>query len=1077
VNWTRGSGDAVIVVMKLGSPVDAAPTDGTEYTPTSEFGVGVTTGPGNYVVYTGALAQVDISGLSESSTYHVAVYELAGSGVGTSGINYQQTAPLEGSRQTDPVPLGPVLSATSVAGVGATSATLGATVDADNGFPILARGTVWNTTGTPVTENLLAEGTAATGLFTHVRSPLPAGTRIYARGYATNASDITYSAESSFYTEPATQASAVSFTNVTGSAMRVAWTRGSGDAVLVVMRQDDAVTTAPTDGTEYTPSASFGSGQTTAVGDYVVYTGALSQVDMAGLSEDTTYHVAVYELAGSGAGASGINYIQIAPAIGNDTTPSTPGGVPELSVSTFSAVGATTATLGAVILTDGGEAITNRGTVWNTTGPPIAQNALLESGTTTGAFAHVRSGLPAASQIFCRGYALNVSGTGYADDTSFYTEPDADPTSLTFADITFRSMRLNWTPVPGLDSIVLAHKGAAVDGVPLDGIVYADSTSLGIGDQIGTGNFVIYKGAASQVVMSSLTATNTYHISIFAYAGSTYGATGINYRVSGSLTGSQMTASFLPGHNSSYGIQCADCHSHSGAGYFVPSGTNQQSLCESCHNPSGQASTMTNVALHVVNGTTVVDCGMCHEVHNNPGDITSYNAHTLTTTQNMAFIRADVSKYVPGGLTNAVFQSTNDYAYAAASSPWNGVCQACHTNTVRHTNDNSSDNDHHIGENCMTCHSHAGGFAPVGDVGDKSCLDAGCHGGTALARRHITPEFDLISRHANGAAVTDEDCAVCHYEAVEPTAHINGKIDLRDPDSGNPITGFTAFSRANDDDFSDEPWIANVQNNFCLKCHDADGASSTNVWATGGSARQPFASNTKDALDVASQLSLANEFYHPMVGIATGNNTECNPTTMVAPWNQDSTSDHDQISCFDCHGANGHGGANQRMLRNAVDFDAIAPITAETGLPAGAGIAIETLCSRCHNSAVYVTATVTASKFEYHGQDQSQHRAGDPTGGNELGCMGCHAGTASIGDAPKGGGANYANGAGPGNIHGGSYDWSSTTSFAAGPTDVFMLGGFIGGWQINGSNGECSGGGCNHGGVSRSGKSYTLAVD
>lgn len=98
----------------------------------------------------------------------------------------------------------PILSDPTVLEINIPSATLGATIVSDGGDPIFERGTVWNTTGPPITENQRAEGGTASGPFSHVRTDFTGfsiGTRIYFRGYAVNTVGIGYSPESSFVVE------------------------------------------------------------------------------------------------------------------------------------------------------------------------------------------------------------------------------------------------------------------------------------------------------------------------------------------------------------------------------------------------------------------------------------------------------------------------------------------------------------------------------------------------------------------------------------------------------------------------------------------------------------------------------------------------------------------------------------------------------------------------------------------------------------------------------------------------------------------------------------------------------------
>ena len=54
-----------------------------------------------------------------------------------------------------------------------------------------------------------------------------------------------------FYTEPNTQASTITVSGFDNSFIRFAWTRGTGDGVIVVVRQDNAVDFVPADGNEY----------------------------------------------------------------------------------------------------------------------------------------------------------------------------------------------------------------------------------------------------------------------------------------------------------------------------------------------------------------------------------------------------------------------------------------------------------------------------------------------------------------------------------------------------------------------------------------------------------------------------------------------------------------------------------------------------------------------------------------------------------------------------------------------------------------------------------------------------------
>lgn len=345
-------------------------------------------------------------------------------------------------------------------------------------------------------------------------------------------------------------------------------------------------------------------------------------------------------------------------------------------------------------------------------------------------------------------------------------------------------------------------------------------------------------------------------------------------------------------------------------------------------------------------------------------------------------------------------------------------------------------------------------------------------------------EFDSTpSHHVAGGAVTDDDCGVCHYEAVSSASHKNNQVDLRDPDTGSPITGFAQFSRNTNTNVL-EPEVINVQNNFCLKCHDSNSSRGAGLGGAPGTMfssnpLQPFSWPSRDVPDVFGQFNTANPFHHAVRGpgnnpYTTSTTTNGNKITMEPPWNQTAGS-HDVISCFDCHGvpdgsgivsAIGHGSSNQRMLRTPIDLITMESTTDPRNLPAGMGLTVETFCVQCHKASVYQTNTApkaAGSVFDDHGASQGQHSG---AGGNELGCMGCHGGIKDFG------GLGVSNGSARGRLHGGTFTWISPSPTSGIATDQFMLGGWMSGWKIVGTTGYCWGGECNHG-PTKGGKTYT----
>ncbi len=94
---------------------------------------------------------------------------------------------------------------------------------------------------------------------------------------------------------PTTQASDFSVTNIADNSMTVNWTRGNGDAVIVLASQGSAVSSVPVNEISYTANSIFGQGEELGDGNFVVYTGANSNVEITGLLPGTTYQFAVFE--------------------------------------------------------------------------------------------------------------------------------------------------------------------------------------------------------------------------------------------------------------------------------------------------------------------------------------------------------------------------------------------------------------------------------------------------------------------------------------------------------------------------------------------------------------------------------------------------------------------------------------------------------------------------------------------------------------------------------------------------------------------------------------------------------------
>jgi hypothetical protein len=100
-------------------------------------------------------------------------------------------------------------------------------------------------------------------------------------------------------TAPTTQASIGAYTSTSAAGTTVNWTRGNGTGgVIVVARLTSTAEITPSNGTTYTANPIFGAGigsQLTGTGNFVVYNGTGTSVNVTGLASGSNYTFTVYE--------------------------------------------------------------------------------------------------------------------------------------------------------------------------------------------------------------------------------------------------------------------------------------------------------------------------------------------------------------------------------------------------------------------------------------------------------------------------------------------------------------------------------------------------------------------------------------------------------------------------------------------------------------------------------------------------------------------------------------------------------------------------------------------------------------
>lgn len=97
---------------------------------------------------------------------------------------------------------------------------------------------------------------------------------------------------------PTTNANSFVFTNSECESYTIDWTNGDGANRIVVM-STNVITNLPTNQTNYASNSIFGSGSTIGAGEFVVYNGSGSSVDVTNLTVATTYYINVFEYNGT----------------------------------------------------------------------------------------------------------------------------------------------------------------------------------------------------------------------------------------------------------------------------------------------------------------------------------------------------------------------------------------------------------------------------------------------------------------------------------------------------------------------------------------------------------------------------------------------------------------------------------------------------------------------------------------------------------------------------------------------------------------------------------------------------------
>lgn len=94
--------------------------------------------------------------------------------------------------------------------------------------------------------------------------------------------------------------------------------------------------------------------------------------------------------------------------------------------------------------------------------------------------------------------------------------PATQASSASATSTTPTSIDLSWNNGSGNQTLVIARASEAVSAMPVDGVLHPANAVFSTGDDLGGGNYVVYRGTGSSVTVGNLLPSTTYHFAIYS---------------------------------------------------------------------------------------------------------------------------------------------------------------------------------------------------------------------------------------------------------------------------------------------------------------------------------------------------------------------------------------------------------------------------------------------------------------------------------------------------------------------------------------------------------------------------------
>lgn len=341
-------------------------------------------------------------------------------------------------------------------------------------------------------------------------------------------------------TQPTTQATIGAYTNnTTGNSVTANWTRGNGTGgVIAVARLTATTAVAPTSGTSYTANAAFGSGNTTGTGNYVVYNGTGTSVNITALTGGSAYTIDLYEYNTAStcyktpASSGAVTIIKIEPT--NQVTNFLAGTVTTTSIPltwTAAAAGSqlpdgylvklSTVDLPTIANPADG---TDPADVTAITANAANKKQTTGTATSTTSFTNMTAG----TMYYYKNFSYTNTGTSINFNTTsaptlYHATLPTAVTTATLTPNTSSTATISWSNT-GYNStnwqtlVFVKATSSVTTGTPANNpSTYTANTAFGSGTayQNDAAAYCVYNGDGTSVSITGLSAGTTYHVAVY----------------------------------------------------------------------------------------------------------------------------------------------------------------------------------------------------------------------------------------------------------------------------------------------------------------------------------------------------------------------------------------------------------------------------------------------------------------------------------------------------------------------------------------------------------------------------------